>query len=100
MPRILRLAAIATLVAGASALAQRGGPMSDSVRAERWAVENELQSAAIVERKVMIPMRDGIRIPADIYRPKDTSQKISVDLGAHARTTSTSGTCRTASRAT
>jgi len=49
--------------------------MPDSVRASRWAVENALQSAAIVERKVMIPMRDGIRIPADVYRPKDTSQR-------------------------
>ena len=44
-------------------------------KAERWRVENELASLAIIERKVMIPMRDGIRIPADIYRPKDTSKK-------------------------
>ena len=38
-------------------------------------MENELASLAIIERKVMIPMRDGIRIAADIYRPKDTSKK-------------------------
>jgi uncharacterized protein len=55
--------------------AQRGGPMTDDQKAERWRVENELASLAIIERKVMIPMRDGIRIPADIYRPKDTSKK-------------------------
>ncbi|MCC7194967.1 MAG: CocE/NonD family hydrolase [Gemmatimonadaceae bacterium] len=49
--------------------------MPDSVKAQRWAVENELQSLAVVERKVMIRMRDGIRIPADIYHPRDASKK-------------------------
>jgi hypothetical protein len=57
------------------ASAQRGAPMSDSAKAKRWEIENELQSLAIVERKVMIPMRDGIRIAADIYHPKNTSAK-------------------------
>jgi len=58
------------------ALAQRdGGGLADSVKATRWALENELASLAVIDRKVMIPMRDGIRIPADIYRPKDTSKK-------------------------
>ena len=65
------LAAAATIAVPA----QRGGPMTDDQKAERWRVENELASLAIIERKVMIPMRDGIRIPADIYRPKDTSKK-------------------------
>ena len=41
----------------------------------RRAIENELQSIAIVERKLMIPMRDGKRIATDVYRPKDTSKK-------------------------
>jgi hypothetical protein len=50
-------------------------PLTDAAKAERWRVENELASLAIIERKVMIPMRDGIRIPADIYHPKDTSRK-------------------------
>ncbi len=49
--------------------------MTAAARDQRWAVENELQSIAIVDRKVMIRMRDGIRIPADVYRPKDTSKK-------------------------
>src|SRR5215468_8364427 len=44
-------------------------------RAKRMAIENELQSIAIVERKLMIPMRDGTRIATDVYRPKDTSKK-------------------------
>ncbi|HLM25089.1 MAG TPA: CocE/NonD family hydrolase, partial [Pyrinomonadaceae bacterium] len=42
---------------------------------KRIATENELQSIAIVERKLMIPMRDGTRIATDVYRPKDTSKK-------------------------
>jgi putative CocE/NonD family hydrolase len=41
----------------------------------RRATENELQSIAIVERKLMIPMRDGKRIATDVYRPKDPSKK-------------------------
>jgi hypothetical protein len=41
-------------------LAQSGGQMSDSAKARRWATENELQSLAVVDRKVMLTMRDGI----------------------------------------
>ena len=43
--------------------------------ARRQAIENELQSVAIVERKLMIQMRDGKRMAADLYRPKDTTKK-------------------------
>jgi uncharacterized protein len=65
------IAAAATIILPA----QRGGQLTDEARAERWRVENELASIAIIERKVMIPMRDGVRIAADIYRPKDASKK-------------------------
>ncbi|MEO6726611.1 MAG: CocE/NonD family hydrolase [Blastocatellia bacterium] len=41
----------------------------------RNSIENELQSLAIVERKLMVPMRDGKRMAADVYRPKDASKK-------------------------
>ncbi|MGA7522653.1 MAG: CocE/NonD family hydrolase [Acidobacteriaceae bacterium] len=43
--------------------------------ARRNAIEKELESVAIIERKVMVPMRDGKRMQADIYRPKDESKK-------------------------
>ncbi len=43
--------------------------------AKRNQVEKELESVAIIERKVMIPMRDGKRMQADIYRPKDATKK-------------------------
>ncbi len=73
--RHLTYAASVVVAINSPAAAQPGGQMSDSARARRWAIENELASLAIIERKVMIPMRDGVRIPADIYHPKDTSKK-------------------------
>ncbi len=55
--------------------AQRPGGLSEEVLARRWALEAELQSIAVVERKVMVPMRDGKRMAADIYRPKDSTKR-------------------------
>jgi hypothetical protein len=54
---------------------QGRGSASPELIARRNAIENELQSIAIVERKLMIAMRDGKRMAADVYRPKDTSKK-------------------------
>ena len=45
------------------------------LRTRRNAIEAELQSIAVVERKVMVTMRDGKRMQADIYRPKDNTAK-------------------------
>src|SRR5260370_12470318 len=58
--------------------AQQGGPLTAEAKASRWEVEKELQRVAIVERKLMIPMRDGARLATDLYRPKDTSKKVPV----------------------
>ncbi len=69
------LFALAVSVPAGSRAQGPGSGLSDSAKARRWAIENELQSLAVVERKVMIPMRDGVRIPADIYYPKDASKK-------------------------
>src|SRR6201988_1987068 len=49
--------------------------VTPEVIAKRNAIENELQAVAIVERKLMIPMRDGKRMATDVYRPKDSSKK-------------------------
>lgn len=54
---------------------QRGGQATPEMIARRNALEKELNEIAIVERKVMVPMRDGKRMAADVYRPKDTSKK-------------------------
>ncbi|WP_020600249.1 CocE/NonD family hydrolase [Spirosoma panaciterrae] len=37
----------------------------------------KLQEIAIIEQKVMMPMRDGVRLATDIYRPK-TEQKVPI----------------------
>ena len=81
MHRSIRLLALGTLalalIAGSGTVtAQRGGAMTPEQSAARWNVERELQAIAIVERKVMMPMRDGVRLATDIYRPKDTSKKV------------------------
>ena len=64
---------------GIAPLARAQGPgpkiQDPALVARRNATENELESIAIIERKVMVPMRDGKRMQADIYRPKDTSKK-------------------------
>ena len=72
---ILMFAAGLSVAAANPALAQPRAPLSDDEKAKRWEIENELASLAIIERKLMIPMRDGVRIAADIYHPKDTSRK-------------------------
>jgi uncharacterized protein len=66
--------------AGALALAQRGGGLTPDQRATRWEIEKELQSLAIIDRKVMMPMRDGVRLATDIYRPKDSSNSKKVPI--------------------
>lgn len=58
-----------------AAHAQNTPQQNEELIAKRHQIEKELQEAAIVERKVMVPMRDGVRVAADIYRPKDASKK-------------------------
>jgi predicted acyl esterase len=58
-----------------TARAQGRATASPELVARRNAIESELHSIAIVERKLMIPMRDGTRIATDVYRPKDTSKQ-------------------------
>ncbi len=61
---------------GAVALSGQTRSATDAaLAAQRHALEKQLQEIAIVERKVMVPMRDGKRMSADIYRPKDTGRK-------------------------
>ena len=66
-------------VAAAAVLAiipiARGQQRNAPDTAERKAIETKLESIAIIERKLMVPMRDGKRMAADVYRPKDTSKK-------------------------
>ncbi len=61
--------------AGIGVKAQRRGVMTPELLTRRNELENELESVAIIERKLMVAMRDGKRMATDVYRPKDTSQK-------------------------
>src|SRR5476649_2005395 len=71
------------LVAGALAMvpgahAQPGGAPTQQQLAARNATAKELESLAVIERKVMVPMRDGKRMATDIYRPKAASKKVPI----------------------
>ncbi|HET9264946.1 MAG TPA: CocE/NonD family hydrolase [Vicinamibacterales bacterium] len=80
-PRRLLLATfVAILGASAAIPAQRGQAPSAELSEQRWKLENELQSIAVVERKVMVPMRDGVRLATDIYRPKNATGKVATVL--------------------
>jgi uncharacterized protein len=55
--------------------AQNRQVSDQDVIAKRNQIEKELEDIAVIDRKVMVPMRDGKRMAADIYRPKDDSKK-------------------------
>ena len=77
MPKttIWSLFLVSLSLAGPSiAVAQQPTPDAQLI-AKRNAIEKELESVAIIDRKLMIPMSDGKRMAADIYRPKDLSKK-------------------------
>src|SRR5579862_4341204 len=57
--------------------AQQSGLTAEQ-KDQRVQTEKELESAAIIDRKVMVPMRDGIRLATDIYRPKNAPGKVPV----------------------
>lgn len=40
-------------------------------------IKQELEEIAIIDQKVMVPMRDGIRLATDVYRPK-TDKKVPI----------------------
>jgi putative CocE/NonD family hydrolase len=79
--RSTRLAlALVLFVIGSVAVApaQRGAGLAPEQAARRWDLEKELQSIAVVDRKVMMPMRDGVRLATDIYRPKNFAGKVPI----------------------
>src|SRR5437870_3573171 len=53
---------------------QRPAPNKELIAA-RNSTEKELAEIAIIDRKLMVPMRDRKRMATDVYRPKDTSKK-------------------------
>src|SRR4026209_1517385 len=73
---ILAFTVVVQIPGAETVYSQGGRPQVTPEQLERRnAIESELQSIAVVDRKLMIPMRDGTRIATDVYRPKDTSKK-------------------------
>ena len=70
---ILGIALFAVLIP--SAFAQNRQEQNQELIAKRNQIEKELSEIAVIDRKVMVPMRDGKRMAADVYRPKDSSKK-------------------------
>jgi hypothetical protein len=52
----------------------RGGARDTALVARRDSLERELERLAVIERKLMIPMRDGTRIQFDVYRPRNVAK--------------------------
>ncbi len=57
-------------------IAQGRGQANPELIARREQMEKELESIAVVDRKLMIPMRDGVRLATDVYRPKNASGSV------------------------
>lgn len=70
----LAFSVVAVAMLASGVLSQPRQAPDPELIAKRNAIEAELNSIAVVDRKVMVPMRDGKRMQADIYRPKDTSK--------------------------
>ncbi|MHB1168691.1 MAG: CocE/NonD family hydrolase [Longimicrobiales bacterium] len=66
------LAGFFLLLLAAPTHAQQPTPDAELI-ARRNALEERLQSIAIVERKLMLPMRDGVRLATDVYRPRNAA---------------------------
>src|SRR5687767_14506923 len=73
-PRRTALGFLVLVLVAASTAGAQGRPPRDTVlAARRDSLERELQRIAIVDRKVMVPMRDGVRMQFDVYRPKNAA---------------------------
>ena len=56
------------------------GTLTPAEMQRRRDLEAELQQIAHVERRVMIPMKDGVRLATDIYRPKHATGRVPIVL--------------------
>ncbi|HWG33825.1 MAG TPA: CocE/NonD family hydrolase, partial [Gemmatimonadaceae bacterium] len=54
--------------------AQRRPPRDTVLVAHRDSLEKALEAIAIIDRKLMIPMRDGKKMQFDVYRPKNVAK--------------------------
>ncbi|MGB6495422.1 MAG: CocE/NonD family hydrolase [Candidatus Acidiferrum sp.] len=73
---LLAMAVVSATTIGA--LKAQQGALTNEQRDQRWQTENELEAIAVIDRKVMVPMRDGVRLATDIYRPKNASGPVPI----------------------
>ena len=79
--RIARLIAAAVLTGAVPTFANaqgRAGQSNAVLIARRDSLEKELEAVALIDRKLMVPMRDGMRMAADVYRPKNAAAKVPI----------------------
>jgi len=75
--RVALLGCAIVPISTSPSLAQARGNQRDTVLvARRDSLERALESVAVIDRKLMVPMRDGTRIQFDVYRPKNASGKV------------------------
>jgi len=72
------LSAAATCAIVMATLRAQQVALTPAQKDQRIQTEKELESAAIIDRKVMMPMRDGVRLATDIYRPKNATGKVPI----------------------
>ncbi|HYL83542.1 MAG TPA: CocE/NonD family hydrolase [Candidatus Angelobacter sp.] len=70
------LASAVVCVAAFTVVRAQQGTLTPSQKEQRIQTEKELESVAIIDRKVMMSMRDGVRLATDIYRPKNAAGKV------------------------
>ena len=68
----------AIVIAASVVIPAQQGALAPAEQQRRIDLERELQSLAVVERRVMIPMKDGVRLATDIYRPKNAAGKVPI----------------------
>jgi putative CocE/NonD family hydrolase len=73
--RLIAATMLSVAAAAVVASAQRGA-LSPEQASRRRDLERELESIAVVSRKVMMPMRDGVRLATDIYVPKHAGDRV------------------------
>src|SRR3954467_4262854 len=79
MARIVHLVAVGIPRAGPPAAPRQGRAKGHrQLVNQRWEKERALESIAVIDRKVMVPMRDGLRMATDIYRPKSAAGPVPV----------------------
>jgi putative CocE/NonD family hydrolase len=76
MPSRFALAIVLSIMTAVAVLPAQRGALPPEQAARRRDLEQELRSLAVVERKVMMPMRDGVRLATDIYVPKNASGQV------------------------